>query len=101
MTGTYNGTLTTGDGVGMFNNLENYLITGGAGRFSGAFGTLTGTGTVVFAPNAPPTSRQSITGSFSAVPEPASWMMMLVGFGAVGRAVRRRGTTASAAVLAA
>ncbi len=30
----------------------------------------------------------------SAVPEPATWAMMLVGFGAIGGAMRRRNTTA-------
>ena len=33
----------------------------------------------------------------SAVPEPASWAVMLVGFGLVGRALRRRGVRLSAA----
>lgn len=32
-----------------------------------------------------------IRGNLSAVPEPASWAMMVVGFGLVGGAVRRRG----------
>ena len=32
-----------------------------------------------------------IRGNLSAVPEPASWAMMVVGFGLVGSAVRRRG----------
>jgi hypothetical protein len=31
-----------------------------------------------------------IRGFLAAVPEPASWMMMLIGFGAVGMVVRRR-----------
>lgn len=36
--------------------------------------------------------RVTSTGSFSAaVPEPASWALMLVGFGATGAALRRRG----------
>ena len=32
------------------------------------------------------------TGGFFAVPEPASWMMMIIGFGIVGASLRRRST---------
>jgi hypothetical protein len=32
----------------------------------------------------------------SAVPEPTTWAMMLIGFGAVGYSMRRRSTTYSA-----
>ena len=44
------------------------------------FGSLTGVGlSVNFAPQAP-----------GAVPEPATWAMMIIGFGAIGGALRRR-----------
>ena len=35
-------------------------------------------------------ARVLASGMFSAVPEPSSWMLMIVGFGAVGMAIRRR-----------
>lgn len=35
-------------------------------------------------------SRYGITGDVGAVPEPATWAMMLLGFGAIGFAMRRR-----------
>jgi hypothetical protein len=38
------------------------------------------------------TTNFALTYSFSAVPEPATWAMMLIGFGAVGSAMRRRGS---------
>ena len=40
------------------------------------------------------------TANISAVPEPATWAMMLVGFGAMGVAMRRRRSTATLAQLA-
>ena len=41
--------------------------------------------------------RQEVVGGTitTAVPEPASWAMMLVGFGAMGVALRRRAMTAA------
>jgi PEP-CTERM motif len=38
-------------------------------------------------------ARTAIEGVSSPVPEPATWAMMIFGFGAVGRALRRRGGT--------
>ncbi len=90
LTGTYSGALTASATAGEFNNLENYIVTGGTGRFSSFAGLLTGSGTVTFAPGAAPVSRQTITGTVAAVPEPGSWSMMLLGFGAVGYTIRRR-----------
>lgn len=88
--GTYDGTLSATSTAGVFANLENYLVTGGTGEFLGAMGALTGFGTVTFASNAPPASTQTITGTISAVPEPSSWVLMLIGFGGLGYALRRR-----------
>lgn len=34
----------------------------------------------------------NVNGEASAVPEPATWAMMLLGFGAIGTATRRRKT---------
>jgi hypothetical protein len=41
-----------------------------------------------FAPN---NALMSVNGILSAVPEPASWLSMLLGFGRIGGAMRRRG----------
>ena len=91
LSGTYGGTLSGTDTAGVFANLENYLVTGGTGQFAGVVGSLTGVGTVTFAAGVPPTSRQTITGSFSVpVPEPSTWAMMLAGFGALGANLRFR-----------
>ena len=95
LTGTYSGVLSSSGTAGVFNNLENYLVTGGTGQFAGFSGSLTGTGTVTFAAGVPPASQQAISGDIGAVPEPASWMMMLIGFAGVGHKLRRRSATSN------
>lgn len=40
-----------------------------------------------FAPN---NALLAVTGVFTPVPEPATWLMMILGFGAIGAAMRRR-----------
>lgn len=47
-----------------------------------------------------PQSNFNGTANLQAVPEPATWAMMLVGFGAMGVAMRRRRSTATLAQLA-
>ena len=42
----------------------------------------------------------SVTAQIPAVPEPATWAMMIVGFGAIGASLRRRRRAAGAALLA-
>jgi len=42
----------------------------------------------------------SLNGVSGAVPEPATWAMMLIGFGAIGVSMRRRRTTVKAALAA-
>ncbi|HEV2594312.1 MAG TPA: TIGR03118 family protein [Sphingomicrobium sp.] len=44
--------------------------------------------------------QDGLFGVLAAVPEPSSWALMLFGFGAVGLALRRKGTSASFAQLA-
>lgn len=68
-----------------------YTILGGTGRFLGSTGTFTGIGT------ADPRVRPSVvTLNFNgainapAVPEPATWALLIVGFGMVGGAMRSR-----------
>jgi len=71
---------------GLFDLLFNYSISGGTGRFAGASGSFSGIGTADVR-HAPP-SIVSLT--FSPVPEPGTWAMMLVGFGGIGVGLRRR-----------
>jgi hypothetical protein len=71
---------------GLFDLLFNYSIAGGTGRFVGATGSFRGIGTADVR-NGPPSI---VSLNFSAVPEPATWAMMLLGFGAIAIAVGRR-----------
>lgn len=63
-----------------------FTITGGTGRFADASGIFEGTGT------ADATTRPThvVIDFGPPVPEPASWTLMLLGFGGIGFAIRRR-----------
>jgi hypothetical protein len=89
--GTYSGQLSATMAPNIFDNVQNFIVTGGTGRFVGASGLLTGIGTVRFEPGQLPYSWQELSGTLNlpAIPEPATWGMMLLGFGAVGAASRR------------
>ena len=52
--------------------------------------TTTGTGTLDFVESGPSTQQGALLDnvSLSSVPEPASWALMLAGFGGIGAAVR-------------
>jgi hypothetical protein len=90
--GTMSGTATPSATIpGTSDTLFSYVITGGTGRFLGASGGFTGTGT------ADPRVRPSLVaikfdGSIGApaMPEPATWAMMLLGFGCIGASLRRQ-----------
>ncbi len=75
----------------LFNSFVTYTVTGGTGRFAGATGTIKGVGLLDRAPMRP-VNDLNLSGSLNiaAVPEPASWAMMVIGFGAAGAALRRR-----------
>ena len=62
-------------GVNIVSGIQNEIRVVGVSRGNGAFG-----GDATFVP--------------SAVPEPATWGMMLLGFGAIGFSMRRRRRTA-------
>jgi hypothetical protein len=94
LTGTYTGTLAA-LGPGLFGVTESILFSGGTGRFAGASGNALFTGEVSFGQfNGLPASfgSGSFDGSLTApgIPEPASWAMMIAGFGIAGAVQRRR-----------
>lgn len=85
-TGALAGTSAASATPGLFDLLFNYTISGGTGRFAGGTGNFIGAGTADVR-NAPPSI---VSLNFSAVPEPTTWAMMLVGFGMIGLGLRRR-----------
>ena len=94
LSGLFTGTASASTTPGVFDQIFNYTITGGTGQFLNATGSFVGVGTVDTR-NPPP----RVTFSFApSVPEPSTWLMMLLGFGATGIAMRRRGTPALARI---
>lgn len=83
--GSFDGTVTP-TGTPISNLFFTYLITGGTGQFLGATGSFYGIGTADLSKGPPAT----ISLNFRAVPEPATWGMMLLGFAGIGLTVRRR-----------
>ena len=82
----------------------NGLLPAPAGTQGAAPGDISPSGTVPSAPSTTtgtpalpgPSAGAPATVPVAAVPEPASWMMMLIGFLAIGGAVRRRPSALSA-----
>jgi hypothetical protein len=101
LSGTHFGTLGATDMPGQFSVLEWLTFTGGTGKFAGASGHATYEGLLEFgfffgAPGS--TADGSFTGTLTApgVPEPATWGMLIAGFGLVGVLARRRNEAATA-----
>lgn len=101
MTGTYSGLAALSGTQGLLNNTINLIVTGGTGRFLGGTGTITGIGTVDFRQGAP-RQQLTLTGllDLPGVPEPASWALMIAGFGLAGAVTRRRGRGMPARIVA-
>jgi hypothetical protein len=91
--GTYSGLAALSGTPGLLNNTINLIVTGGTGRFLGGSGFITGVGTVDFRHGAP-VQQLSLNGELNlpAIPEPASWIMMVMGFGGLGVILRSRRT---------
>jgi hypothetical protein len=92
--GTYTGDLTF-NSPGLFDNRQIFVVTGGTGRFDGATGSFLGVGTVDFR-GATPSAQLEFSGVLDApaIPEPATWALMIIGFGGVGCGIRRRAAAA-------
>lgn len=93
VSGLLDGVATARVGVpGLFDQQFAYTMTGGTGRFAGATGRFTNIGTVDVRGGPPSRLSLNFEGTLNApaIPEPATWAMMITGFGLVG-AVARRG----------
>ena len=91
LSGNYSGFFTPTATPGVLNSTVDYVVTGGTGRFLGATGGFQGVGTLDRTVPRPFTSV-ALKGSLSlpAVPEPATWGLMILGFGLAGASLRRR-----------
>lgn len=86
--GTFDGGSTPTGTPGISNTSWLFTILGGTGRFEGATGTFNGTG-ITDARTRPSQVSIDFVGTVNAVPEPATWALMILGFGATGVMVRR------------
>ncbi len=92
LSGTYTGVLTNGGSFGLVDNVQDFVVTGGTGQFAHATGMFTGNGDIRFGMGRP-TATLTITDGLidvGAVPEPATWGLMIAGFGASGAMLRNR-----------
>lgn len=88
--GTFDGGSTPSPTAGISDTAWLYTILSGTGRFAGASGFLQAAG-LADARTRPTHVAISFIGNINApaVPEPASWSLMLLGFSLVGAALRR------------
>lgn len=88
--GSYEGVIDAAS-PGVFNIAQSHIVTGGTGFFAGTTGSFKSAGLLTF-PMGRPTVNQRFEGvlDIPAVPEPATWAMMILGFGVIGSALRTR-----------
>jgi len=82
--------------IGVIDNIQNFLITGGSGMFANATGSFLGTGQIRFA-GGPPSATLTISRGVingGAVPEPAAWALLIVGFAGTAQRSRRHAVAA-------
>jgi hypothetical protein len=93
--GSFDGGSTPTDTPGISATEWLFTILSGTGRFAGASGTFEGAG-LADARTRPTHVAIAFIGDVNApaVPEPASWGLMILGFGAIGLVVRRRRSAA-------
>jgi len=96
LSGSYDGVLSN-ISAGLVDNVQNFVIDAGTGRFAGATGSFEGLGTIDFTHGAP-LSKITITDGVvfaPGIPEPTTWALLVAGFGAVGGVARARRRSAS------
>lgn len=89
--GTYSGFLSFLS-PGLFAVNQTHVVTGGTGFYLGSAGGFASSGTLSF-PAGRPTINQTFAGTLqvpAAIPEPGTWLMLILGFGVVGAAMRAR-----------
>lgn len=98
--GTYSGVVNFVS-PGRYSIEQTHLVTGGTGDFFQASGSFDSSGFLTF-PGGRPNVTQTFSGTLSlpAVPEPATWLMLILGFGAVGAGLRSRERRTATARLA-
>jgi hypothetical protein len=87
--GTFDGGSNPSSTPGIADTAWLFTILSGTGRFAGATGSFEGAG-LADARTRPTHVAISFIGDINAVPEPASWALMILGFGVIGAAMRRR-----------
>ena len=93
--GTVTGTSTPSSTTGIFDQFFAYVITGGTGDFLGASGAFDNIGTVDIRTAPPSRLAFNFNGAINApgIPEPATWALLILGFGTIGAGMRRTRTT--------